>query len=174
MSTLFVFKFICEVKSPLNFVINLWAIFLPETRRAKMTLEAMRPAGSSATSTLSGGPDDGACGSGDAASCELDVVLGLIGSAQPQYIKRHSSQRIWDIVTNLSRTFTITITTYRTTHQGKISTEGRTAQFCRQTFLISCVKCALRVHRYSSGCGRCCACFVLDPVSVHCPKTKHT
>ena len=50
-----------------------------------MTLEAMRPAGSSATSTLSGGgggPDDGACGSGDdAGSCELDVVLGLIGSA---------------------------------------------------------------------------------------------
>ena len=52
-----------------------------------MTLEAMRPAGSSsATSTLSGGggggpDDDGACGSGDAASCELDVVLGLIGSA---------------------------------------------------------------------------------------------
>ena len=48
-----------------------------------MTLEAMRPAGSSATSTLSGdgGPEDGACGSGDAASCELDVVLGLIGSA---------------------------------------------------------------------------------------------
>ena len=51
-----------------------------------MTLEAMRPAGSSsATSTLSGGggggSDDGACGSGDAASCELDVVLGLIGSA---------------------------------------------------------------------------------------------
>ena len=51
-----------------------------------MTLEAMRPAGSSsATSTLSGGggggSDDGACGSGDAGSCELDVVLGLIGSA---------------------------------------------------------------------------------------------
>ena len=49
-----------------------------------MTLEAMRPAGSSATSTLSGGgggPDDGACRSGDAGSCELDVVLGLIGSA---------------------------------------------------------------------------------------------
>ena len=58
---------------------------IPETRRAKMTLEAMRPAGSSATSTLSGGgggpDDDGACGSGDAGSCELDVVLGSIGSA---------------------------------------------------------------------------------------------
>ena len=29
-----------------------------------------------------------------------------------------------------------------------------------------------RVHRYSSACGRCCVCFVLDPVSVHNPK-KH-
>ena len=88
-----------------------------------MTLEAMRPAGSSATSTLSGGgggpDDDGACGSGDAAgSWELDVVLGLIGSASIH----KKAQRIWDIVTNLSSTFTITITTCRTTHQGGIST----------------------------------------------------
>ena len=61
-----------------------------------MTLEAMRPAGSSsAISTLSGGgggPDDGACGSGDAGSCELDVVLGLIGSASIH----KEAQRIWD------------------------------------------------------------------------------
>ena len=30
------------------------------------------------------------------------------------------------------------------------------------------------IHRYSSACGRCCVCFVLDPVSVHGPKPKHT
>ena len=55
---------------------QLLLVFLPETRRAKMTLEAMRPAGSSATEdvatfTLS----DGVCGSGDAGSCEFDVIL---------------------------------------------------------------------------------------------------
>ena len=32
----------------------------------------------------------------------------------------------------------------------------------------------VRVHCYSSACGRCCVCFVLDPVSVHGPKPKHT
>ena len=31
-----------------------------------------------------------------------------------------------------------------------------------------------KVHRYSSACGRCWVCFVLDPVSVHGPKPKHT
>ena len=30
------------------------------------------------------------------------------------------------------------------------------------------------LHRYSYACGRCCVCFVLDPVSVHSPKPKHT
>ena len=30
------------------------------------------------------------------------------------------------------------------------------------------------LHRLSSACGGCCMCFVLDPVSVYGPKTKHT
>ena len=54
-----------------------------------MTLEAMRPAGSSdtdddvATSTLSaGGPNDGVCGSGDAGSCECDVISGAVYRAR--------------------------------------------------------------------------------------------
>ena len=32
----------------------------------------------------------------------------------------------------------------------------------------------MHLHRLSSACGSCCVCFVLDPVSVHGPKTKHT
>ena len=54
-------------------------MILPETRRAKMTRDAMRPAGSleadAATSTLSDGPKlSGVCGSGEAGSCKTDVV----------------------------------------------------------------------------------------------------
>ena len=37
----------------------------------------------------------------------------------------------------------------------------------RVTYLIT-------LHRYSSACGRCWVCFVLNPVSMHGPKPKHT